>query len=241
MKDEEFSGSNAYDCAKCGRKTELTIKRSKWQRIPPIFIIRANRFTNTYVNKILHKISIVDEFIPSQVFPPETFAIKKKAEIMKESKELENKLEYIDQEIKVQEENKLQEETKDQEDDSEITEDDLKYSLDNRSPSKDENPNLLEPQNLEIPFEKSPKNQEIKEFSKNNSLEHSWNAKYALYCMIIHKGPTVKEGHYFVFVRDFRDNSWFCLDDSSIEKRDLEYDFSRDETPYIFFYMRRPG
>ena len=244
MKDEEFSGSNAYDCSKCGRKTELTIKHSKWQRIPPIFIIRANRFTNMNVNKILHKISIVEEFIPSQVFPPETFALKKKAELVKENKEPENMQEYIEQENLVQEEDKLQEEKKDQENNIEeikedMQEDNIKGLIEIKSP---ENDNILEAQNLEIPIEKSPKNQEIlKEFSKNNSLEDSCNAKYALYCMIIHKGPTVKEGHYFVFVRDFRDNSWFCLDDSSVEKRDLEYDFSMDETPYIFFYMRLPG
>lgn len=249
MKDEEFSGSNAYDCSKCGRKTELTIKHSKWQRIPPIFIIRANRFTNTNVNKILHKISIVDEFIPSQVFPPETFALKKKAVFVEENNEQENMQEYIEQENKVLEENKEQEEKKDQEYNiEEIKEEDrledinIKGLIENKPPAKDQNCNILEAQNLEIPIEKSPKNQEtLKEFSKNDSLEDSWNSKYALYCMIIHKGPTVKEGHYFVFVRDFRDNSWFCLDDSSVEKRDLEYDFSMDETPYVFFYMRRPG
>ena len=238
MKDEEFSGSNAYDCSKCGRKTELTIKHSKWQRIPPIFIIRANRFTNTNVNKILHKISIVDEFIPSQVFPPETFALKKKAVFVEEKNEPENMNEHIEQENKGQEENELQEEKKNQEDDIEEINEGL---IENKSSAKEQNFNLSEAENHEIPIENSPKNTEtLKEFPKNNSLEESWNAKYALYCMIIHKGPTVKEGHYFVFVRDFQDNAWFCLDDSSVEKRDLEYDFSMDETPYVFFYMRRP-
>ena len=278
MKDEEFSGSNAYDCSKCGRKTELTIKHSKWQRIPPIFIIRANRFTNTNVNKILHKISIVDEFIPSQVFPPETFALKKKAVFVEEKNEPENMNEHIEQENKGQEENELQEEKKNQEDnitelveennepenmnehieqenkgqeenelqeEKKNQEDDIEEIneglIENKSSAKEQNFNLSEAENHEIPIENSPKNTEtLKEFPKNNSLEESWNAKYALYCMIIHKGPTVKEGHYFVFVRDFQDNAWFCLDDSSVEKRDLEYDFSMDETPYVFFYMRRP-
>ena len=208
MKNEELTGENKYDCAKCGKKTELTIKRSKWHRLPQILIIRANRFKNSNnLNKMLNKISIVEEFMPSEVFPPECFVFPQNLNEEMLKKDLENQ--RIEEEIK-------EEEIKEEE----IKEEEI----------KEEKPlEYIEEENNEKP-------KEIKE-----KLSDSFNSIYSLYCIIIHKGQTVKEGHYFTFVKDFRDNAWFCIDDrcAQIEKRDLEYDFAIDETPYIFYYMRK--
>lgn len=154
LKEESLEGENKYECSKCGKKSELTIKRSKWHRLPPVLIFRMNRFSNKSLGKMPDKVSIIDEFVPEEVFAKACF---------------DGGLEDI----------------------------------------------------------------------KGTGIMAESRKTYMLYCMIIHRGATPKEGHYFTFVRDFRDNAWLCIDDKDIQKRDLEYDFAKEETPYIFFYIRK--
>lgn len=159
LKDEELKGENQYHCEKCNKKSELTIKTSKWKRLPPILIVMANRFSDK-TRKIIHKITnIPQEFSIQDIFKKDHF------------------------------ENLPSEEIKD---------------LDG---------------------------EEIKSFLDYN---------YTLYCIIIHKGLTLEQGHYFIYAKDLTDNKWFVLDDKNMEVEETSFEREAfDETPYTFYYIEK--
>ena len=98
LEDEELKGDNQYFCEKCQRKMELTIKKSKLRRLPPILIVIANRFSskNKLHNKILDKIQILENFSISEIFTKENFEnCEEKPEITENFQEKEENHEEI--------------------------------------------------------------------------------------------------------------------------------------------------
>lgn len=192
LKDEELTGDNQKDCENCKRKSELTIKKSRFKHLAPILILRANRFSKNNKNKALNKIKIEENLLISDILSLKESSNKIEEEIIPIEKLLE------------EEKNDL---------------------IQNFEEIKEEKESLL--------LKKDESNLKIDEFNLKNDC-------YSLYCIIVHKGVSNQCGHYFSIVKDFRDGSWFLIDDlkQQIEKIDLDFEFLTDETPYIFYYMR---
>jgi len=71
------------------------------------------------------------------------------------------------------------------------------------------------------------------------------DVKYQLYAVVIHKGLTTENGHYFSFVRDNEDETlWVLLNDSTthslkstVTLHDILSEYEGD-TPYLLFYKK---
>lgn len=193
IQDERLEGENEYDCEKCNRKSKLTIKTSRWKRLPPVLIIIANRFSNKK-NKSLFQIDIPEHFSIEEIFSKDNFE----------------------------------------------TNQPIKNPLSTEMETEEEKGEVLKENTGEMDLENE------KEIEKEPILEEknepNWlKSHYSLFCMIIHKGYYIEQGHYFTLAKDFQDGAWFRLDDlqPDISKIDIDQEeVASDETPYVFYYIQ---
>lgn len=204
LKDEELAGDNQKHCENCKRKSELTIKKSKFKHLAPIIILRANRFSKNNKNKIINRIKIEEKLLISDILSSNSF-------------------------------NEIEEEII-------PSERDLLKNSNFKKINFFSNPLEINDLNEEISSKKESNSRESKEKALlNNDKIHLKEDCYSLYCIIFHKGVSNECGHYFSLLKDFRDGAWFLIDDQNqhIEKKDEDFEFPPDETPYIFYYMRK--
>lgn len=75
-----------------------------------------------------------------------------------------------------------------------------------------------------------------------NDEEKPVNAQYALSAIIVHRGATSQDGHYYAYIR--KGTTWYCCNDNYIaEFKDIQ-DFTdrgyynKSDLPYLVFYQR---
>ena len=266
LQDEELKGDNKYECEYCEKKSNLTIKKSKWRRMPPIMIVTANRFSykNGIRNKVLHKMTIVENLSISELFSKENFDLNNQetSSPVEENKDnsynldqaIKDNINYgdrdpidveqeegpiiVEKEIKKEKDNinngykdSIEVEHQEEEEKDPITKKTINNEYQDNNPIEVEH--IEEKEHIII-------NKKLQNENNTILIEDTENI-YSLYCMIIHKGPSIEHGHYFAFVKDLQDNAWFLVDDlkQMIERVDLDYEFSQDETPYIFYYLQK--
>ena len=62
------------------------------------------------------------------------------------------------------------------------------------------------------------------------------NIEYELIGIVVHKGNLATEGHYICYCKDYKDKTWFYLDDNKVIK--VSEDLLHKLRPYILFYKK---
>eukprot|EP00741_Cyanophora_paradoxa_P003469 tig00000711_g3369.t1 len=65
---------------------------------------------------------------------------------------------------------------------------------------------------------------------------HHRPARYQLYAVVVHEGPSVQAGHYYAYVRPEGGARWLCFDDARVSEAPVERVLA--SCAYLLFYRR---